>query len=361
MENPLKLRKIHHVEFLVGNAKQAAFYYRNAFGFSQVAYRGLETGTRDRASYVVAQGKARFVLTTPLVANSELGRFLEAHGDGVRDIAFHVDDADHAFNEAVARGAEPCEAPHDVADETGVVRRASIKAYGDTIHSFVSHTDYGGPFLPGFAAAEVAGDPVGIAVIDHIVANVELGKMNHWADWYTKVFGFHRYITFDDQDISTEYSALMSIVMAEDTHTMKFPINEPAPGRRKSQIDEYLEWYGGAGVQHIALQCKDILHTVGKLRRNGVEFLNVPETYYDSLEERVGELKEPMAALREMRILVDRDDEGYLLQIFTKPLGDRPTIFFEIIERHGARGFGEGNFKALFEAIEREQAARGNL
>ena len=361
MENPLKLKRIHHVEFWVGNAKQAAFYYREGFGFSQVAYSGLETGQRKHTSYVLSQGKANFVLTTPLTPDHPAADHIKKHGDGVRDIAFEVADADAAFTEAVKRGAQPAMEPRDVKDEHGTVRWAAVHTYGDTLHSLISYKDYKGPFLPGYVAAPVAADDCGILRIDHIVGNVELGKMQHWADYYTRVFGFHRYITFDDKDISTEYSALMSIVMSDDSHSVKFPINEPAVARNKSQIQEYLEAYGGPGAQHIALQCHDVLYTVGKLQRNGLEFLRVPDTYYEVLPDRVGPLEEPIGELQRLGILADRDDEGYLLQIFSKPVEDRPTLFFEIIQRKGSRGFGKGNFKALFESIELEQARRGNL
>jgi len=359
--NPLKLKRIHHVEFWVGNAKQAAFFYRKAFGFSQIAYSGLETGNRQFASYVLAQERVRFVLSTPFDPNHAATEHIRRHGDGVRDIALLVEDADFAFHEAVRRGAVPVVEPHDLRDERGTVRRASVKTFGETIHSFLSYSDYDGAFLPGFTAAAVAGESTGIAAVDHMVGNVELGAMNVWAEWYSKVMGFSRYITFDDKDISTEYSALMSIVMSDDSQVVKFPINEPAPGKKKSQIEEYLDWYHGPGVQHVALICKDVIHTVTKLRDNGVEFLRVPDSYYDELPARIGPIEEPMATLKDLGILVDKDEEGYLLQIFTKPLQDRPTVFFEIIQRKGSRGFGKGNFRALFESIEREQEKRGNL
>jgi 4-hydroxyphenylpyruvate dioxygenase len=359
--NPLKIRSIHHVELWVGNAKQAAFYYRNALGFSQSAYAGLETGSRKVTSYAMKQGKAQIVLSTSLAVDDFFAEHLRRHGDAVRDIAFHVNDADEAFHQAVSRGAKPAQEPVTVTDEHGSIRRAAILTYGDTLHSLISYQDYSGSFLPGFKPAEIAGRDAGVLRIDHIVGNVELGKMNKWADWYSDVLGFHRYINFDDKDISTEYSALMSIVMSDDSQSVKFPINEPAGGRRKSQIQEYLDYNGGPGVQHIAMQTKDILHTVGTLRANGVEFLDVPDTYYEALPARVGEIQESLDAIRNLRILVDRDDEGYLLQLFSKPVQDRPTLFFEIIQRAGSRGFGKGNFKALFEAIEAEQALRGNL
>ena len=286
---------------------------------------------------------------------------LKCHGDGVRDIAFHVDDADRAFDEAVRRGAQPAIEPRELRDEHGAVRHAAIHTYGDTIHSFISYRDYDGPFLPGFAARDVPGQEIGLLRVDHIVGNVELGRMNEWAEWYSKILGFDRFISFDDKDISTEFSALMSVVMSDDSQAIKFPINEPAPGRRKSQIDEYLEYYRGPGVQHVALLSRDITETVSRLRDNGVGFLRVPDSYYAALPQRVGEIAESIETLEKLAILVDRDEEGYLLQLFSRPVEDRPTLFFEIIERKGSRGFGKGNFRALFEAIEREQAARGNL
>jgi 4-hydroxyphenylpyruvate dioxygenase len=359
--NPLKLRQIHHVEFWVGNAKQAAFFYRQAFGFSQFAYAGLETGQRQATSYALQQGRARFLLTTPLSPEGAVADHIRLHGDGVRDIAFEVDDAGAAFEEAVRRGAKPAMEPQALSDEHGEVRRAAIHTYGETLHSFISNHGYTGPFLPGFQARDVPGAGVGILRIDHIVGNVELGRMDEWASWYSDVLGFERYLSFDDKDISTEYSALMSIVMSDDSGSVKFPINEPAAGKRKSQIDEYLEYYGGPGVQHIALQTADIAATVSRLRDQGVEFLRVPPSYYDTLASRVGEIDEAIETIRALGILVDRDQEGYLLQLFTRPVEDRPTLFFELIQRKGSRGFGKGNFRALFEAIEREQELRGNL
>jgi 4-hydroxyphenylpyruvate dioxygenase len=360
-DNPLRLKSIHHVQFLVGNAKQAAFYYRNAWGFSQTAYAGLETGARDLTSYVLTQNKTRFVLSTPLCPDGAAAAHIHTHGDGVRDIAFHVDDADAAFAEAVKRGAEPAIEPRELADEHGRVRHSAVKTYGDTLHSFISYVDYDGPFLPGFKAKAVPGQEVGILRVDHMVGNVELGKMDEWADWYSRVLGFKRFISFDDKDISTEYSALMSIVMSDNSYAIKFPLNEPAPGRRKSQIDEYLDYYRGPGVQHIALLTQDIARTVAALRQNGIDFLSVPGSYYDALPQRVGTIDEAAETIRGLGILVDRDEEGYLLQLFTRPVQDRPTVFFEIIQRKGSKGFGKGNFRALFEAIEREQALRGNL
>jgi 4-hydroxyphenylpyruvate dioxygenase len=361
IENPLQLRRIHHVEFYVGNAKQAAYYYRQAFGFTQFAYAGLETGQRDFTSYAMRQGKAAFLLTTPLHGDHPAGEHLKRHGDGVIDVAFEVDDADRAFELAVARGARPAIEPQTLSDESGSVRRAAIHTYGDTIHSFISIKDYKGPFLPGFAPADAPGRDAGILRIDHVVGNVGLGEMEKWADWYGRVLGFRRYISFDDQDISTEYSALMSIVMSDDSHAIMFPLNEPAAGRRKSQIQEYLEAYRGPGVQHIALATSDALTTVRRLHEQGVEFLRVPDDYYELLPARVGQIEESIDEIRDLGILVDRDEDGYLLQIFTRPVEDRPTLFFEIIQRKGCRGFGKGNFKALFESIEHEQARRGNL
>src|SRR6266542_2419727 len=301
-ENPLKLKRINHVEFWSGNAKQAAFFDRKVFGFSQLAYSGLETGNRDTASYVLAQGKVRFVVTSPLLPDHPAAEHIRKHGDGVIDIALLVEDADFAFAEAVRRGARAAVEPHDVRDDFGSVRRAAIHAYGDTIHSFISVKDYRGPFLPGFQPAEVEGDGAGLVVVDHIVGNVELGKMNEWADFYHRVMGFSRYITFDDKDISTEYSALMSIVMSDDNRVVKFPINEPAPGRKKSQIDEYLEWYAGPGVQHVALLCGDIVETVSRLKANGVEFLTIPDSYYDELPSRVGDIEESMETIRALNV-----------------------------------------------------------
>lgn len=359
--NPLRLKTLHHIEFWVGNARQAAYYYRHVFGFSQTAYAGLETKQRAETSYVLAQAKARFVFTSPLASSAPASEHIKKHGDGVRDIAFQVEDADWSFAEALRRGATPVIEPHTVTDEHGSVRRAAIQAYGDTIHSFISHRDYHGPFLPGYEARPVQGNSTGILLVDHIVANVELGRMEALADFYADVFGFHRYLSFDDKDIHTEYSALMSVVMSDDSHIMKFPINEPAHGKRKSQIEEYLEYNEGPGVQHVALLTKDVLRTVSQLKQRELDCLRVPDAYYDLLPARVGKIDEELERIRELGILVDRDPEGYLLQIFTKPVEDRPTLFFEIIQRKGSRGFGIGNFKALFEAIEYEQARRGNL
>jgi 4-hydroxyphenylpyruvate dioxygenase len=367
VKNPLGLKKIHHVEFYVGNAKQAEFYYRKAFGFSRVGYMGLETGNREVTSYLLKQSNINFILSTPMSPEHPGSEHIKQHGDGVHDIAFLVEDADHAFHEAVRRGATPVEEPHDHGDEHGVVRHASIATYGDTIHSFLSYNNnnghnYNGVFLPGFVEQRVEGEPTGVMLVDHIVGNVELGQMTKWCDFYRDVMGFFRYITFDDQDISTEYSALMSIVMSDGQHNIKFPINEPAESKKgKSQIQEYIEFYRGPGAQHIALLCRDIRATVSKLQENGVEFLRVPDTYYDELPSRVGDIDEDIESLKKLGILVDRDEEGYLLQIFTKPVEDRPTVFYEILQRKGCKGFGKGNFKALFVSIEEEQRRRGNL
>ena len=360
-DNPLRLRKIHHVEMWVGNAKQAAFFYREAFGFSQFAYRGLETGQRDLCSYALRQGQAALVLTSSYDPDSEISRHVRLHGDGVKDICFHVDDVDATFERVIGNGAEAVAEPYDVQDENGTIRRATIQTYGDTVHSLVSDKGYSGPFLPGFVEDIVETEDAGLLRFDHMVGNVDLGQMEHWASWYEKVLGFERYIHFDDDQISTEYSALMSIVMSDNSYAIKFPINEPAEGLKKSQIEEYLEYYRGPGVQHIAMLTRDIVKTVTRLIDNGVRFIEVPETYYQELPKRVGEIEEDVRVLAPLGVLVDRADEGYLLQLFTQPVMDRPTLFFEIIQRKGSKGFGEGNFKALFEAIEREQARRGNL
>ena len=360
-KNALGLKRIHHVEFLVGNAKQASYYYRRAFGFSQIAYSGLETGNREQASYALEQKKARLVLTTPLGPGGWMNEHLNKHGDGAWDIAFEVDDVDAAYAEAIERGAIPHSKPYDMSDDHGTVRRAAIGTWGDSIHSFLSVKDYRGSFLPGFEERRIDEPAVGLSFVDHVVGNVELGKMNHWADYYEKVLGFHRYMSFDDKDISTDFTALQSVVMSSADQTIKFPINEPATARKVSQIQEYIDYYGSPGVQHVALLTSDVIATVRRLRERGVEFLRVPDEYYEALPARVGEIRENIDDLRELGILVDRDDEGYLLQIFTTPVEDRPTLFYEVLQRRGARGFGKGNFKALFESIEREQARRGNL
>jgi 4-hydroxyphenylpyruvate dioxygenase len=360
-DNPLKIRQVHHIEMYVGNAKQADYYYRNAFGFDRIAYTGLETGNREQCSYALQQGTFRLLLTTPYTPLDKAAPHILKHGDGVRDVALEVDDADFAFEEALRRGAEPAVAPYIIKGPQGAARRAAVKVYGDTIHSFFSKRSYEGPFMPDCVESRAPGRNAGLLRLDHYVANVEMGKMQYWEDWYKRVFGLERFMTFDDKDISTEYTALNSVVMANKSRSIKFPINEPAPGKRKSQIEEYNDFYQSPGVQHIALLTTDIIATISQLRANGVDFLEVPDTYYELLRDRVGALDEDMATLRELKILVDRDDEGYLLQLFTKPVEDRPTLFFEIIQRKGAQGFGKGNFKALFEAIEREQARRGNL
>jgi len=357
------IRAIDHLEFVVGNAKQSAYYYRSAFGFKLTAYAGLETGVRDRASYVLEQGKIRFVLTTPLVPDHPYQELLRQHGDGARDISLEVDDVESAYRETTKRGAIGIQEPREVTDENGTYRTAAIRTYGDTLHSFVDRKNYRG-FAPGFKAItkeDTIARSTGLAAVDHIVGNVGWNQMNDWVKWYEEVMGFHVFISFDDKDISTEYSALMSKVMASGSEKIKFPINEPATGRKKSQIEEYIEWYNGPGVQHIALATGNIIEAVTKLSNQGVEFLKIPSSYYKDLQDRVGKINEPIGELENLGILVDRDDDGYMLQIFTKPVEDRPTLFFEIIQRRGARSFGKGNFKALFESIEREQELRGNL
>jgi 4-hydroxyphenylpyruvate dioxygenase len=360
----LPLNGTDYVEFYVGNARQAAHFYRTAFGFRLAAYRGPETGTRDRASYLLVQDKIRFVFTTALQPDHEIAAHVRLHGDGVRDIALWVDDAEAAWRETTARGARSIREPETVRDDAGEVRLSAIATYGDTIHTFVERANYKGAFLPGFVAA--AGEdriarPTGLKYVDHMVGNVGWGEMDRWVEFYRDVMGFKMFKHFDDKDISTEYSALMSKVMSNGNERVKFPINEPAEGKRKSQIEEYLEFYHGPGVQHIAMATGNIIETVATLRNQGVDFLRVPSTYYDDLQQRIGPIDEPISELKELGILVDRDDEGYMLQIFTRPVEDRPTLFYEVIQRKGSRSFGKGNFKALFEAIEREQARRGNL
>ena len=353
-----------HIEIWVGNAKQAAYFYENAFGFTRTAYAGPETGVRDRASYVLEQGDIRLVLTSGLRADSEICRWAGTRGDSVKDVSVAVPDATHAYRQAVQRGARGVAEPRWVEDDHGRVEIAAIATYGDNIHTFVNRSEYAGPYLPGFQSVSGNGGPsrgVGLIAIDHVVGNVELGRMDEWVSFYERVLGFTQLTHFSDEDISTEYSALMSKVMTDGEGKVKFPINEPAEGKRKSQIEEYLEFHGGPGVQHVAMQTDDIVRTVAALREHGVLFIATPDSYYDIVEERVGEIEEDWADLRSMGILADRDEEGYLLQLFTKIVQDRPTLFFEVIERHGSRGFGIGNFKALFEAIEREQALRGNL
>ncbi|MBK8698163.1 MAG: 4-hydroxyphenylpyruvate dioxygenase [Saprospiraceae bacterium] len=359
----LPINGTDYVELYVGNAKQAAHFYKTAFGFQSLAYSGLETGNREFCSYVLSQDKIRLVLTTPYKADSEISEHIRKHGDGVKFIALWVDDATKAFEETVARGATVVMSPEKLADSDGTVVRSAIKTYGDTVHMFVERKDYKGIFLPGFEkwTSEYNPIPTGLKFIDHMVGNVELGKMNEWAAFYANTMGFANLITFDDKDISTRFTALMSKVMTNGNGRIKFPINEPAEGVKKSQIEEYLDFYGGAGCQHIAVATDDIVFTISEMRSRGVEFLYVPGTYYDTVGERVGEIAEDLAILKSLGIMVDRDEDGYLLQIFTKPVEDRPTLFFEIIQRKGAKSFGKGNFQALFESIEAEQARRGTL
>jgi 4-hydroxyphenylpyruvate dioxygenase len=362
-EDFLPLNGTDYVEFYVGNAKQAAHFYKTAFGFQSLAYAGLATGLKDRESYVVQQGKIRLVLTSPLHGGTEIGRHIDQHGDGVKAVALWVDDAEKSFRETVKRGAEPYLEPQTEQDANGEVKRSGIRAYGDTVHLFVERSRYNGVFLPGFVAwkSDYNPAPAGLKYVDHMVANVGWGEMNQWVNFYAKILGFAQLISFDDKDISTDYTALMSKVMSNGNGRIKFPINEPAEGKKKSQIEEYLDFYGGPGIQHIAVATDNIVETVSALKSRGVEFLTVPTTYYDDLLDRVGHIDEDLGPLRELGILVDRDEEGYLLQIFTKPVEPRPTVFFEIIQRKGAKSFGKGNFKALFEAIEREQELRGTL
>jgi len=361
IDDVFPLLGVDHVELWVGNATQAAYYYEHAFGFAKVAYRGLETGTRDRASHVMRHGDVVLVLTSGLRPDDEIGRHVARHGDGVKVIALEVPDAERAYRDAVSRGARAVREPWTERDGDGSVRMSAIAIYGETVHLFVERGDYAGAFLPGYEPVEAGTDAGLFTSVDHMVGNVELGRMEEWVGFYERVMGFTEMIHFTDDDISTEYSALMSKVVSNGDGRIKFPINEPAEAKRKSQIEEYLEYYAGPGVQHVAIATTDIVATVTALRRRGVRFLMTPASYYEELPERIGDISEDVADLARLGILADRDDEGYLLQIFTQPVGDRPTMFFEIIERHGAQGFGEGNFKALFEAIEREQEKRGNL
>jgi 4-hydroxyphenylpyruvate dioxygenase len=362
-EDAFPINGTDYVEFYVGNAKQSAIYYQSAFGFELKAYKGPETGCKEYVSYMLQQDKIRIVLTSSLYEDSPIARHVAKHGDGVKTLALWVDDAEKAYYTAIERGAESDQRPVVLEDSFGKVTLSGIKTYGDTVHTFVDRSSYSGPFLPGYIAKESIRkvEPVGLMFIDHCVGNVELGQMNRWVKFYQDVMGFKLLITFDDKDISTKYTALMSKVVSNGNGYVKFPINEPASGLKKSQIEEYVEFYKGAGVQHIAVATDDILYTVRKLRENGVEFLYVPEVYYEDVMDRVGEIEENLEDLKAMNILIDRDEEGYLLQIFTRPIQDRPTVFFEIIQRKGATSFGKGNFKALFEAIEREQELRGNL
>lgn len=359
----LPINGTDYVELYVGNAKQSAHFYKTALGFQDLAYMGLETGCKDRTSYVLQQGKIRLVLTTPFDPTSEISRHIANHGDGVKVIALWVDDAYDAFEQTTKRGAKAYLQPETIEDKDGVIRRSGIHTYGDTVHIFIERKNYKGLFLPGFEKLDTEYHPIptGLKYIDHMVGNVELGAMNVWSDFYANVMGFANLVTFDDKDISTEYTALMSKVMTNGNGYIKFPINEPAIGKKKSQVEEYLDFYRGPGCQHIAVATDDIVFTISEMRKRGVEFLYVPGTYYDTVKERVGIIEEDLEELKKWGIMVDRDEEGYLLQIFTKPVEDRPTLFFEIIQRKGAKSFGKGNFQALFESIEAEQARRGTL
>ena len=358
----LPIKAFDHLELYVGNAKQAAAYYSHGFGFTAVGYRGLETGSRDVASYVLQQGNVRMVLSSALTCDDEISRHVALHGDGVKVIALEVPDAREAYEAATSRGAESAFEPTEERDDFGVLHTSGVRAYGETCIKFVERAGYAGVFAPGYRQTGRAnGHGVGLHTVDHVVGNVELGKMNHWVAFFARALGFSQLVHFDDKAISTEYSALMSKVMQDGSGKIKFPINEPAEGKKKSQIQEFLDFYRGPGVQHIACQTDDIVRTVRTMRERGIEFLRIPAVYYDSLETRVGEIDEPVDDLAELGILADRDEDGYLLQIFTRPVEDRPTLFYEVIERHGARGFGEGNFKALFESLELEQGRRGNL
>lgn len=353
-----------YIELYVGNSKQAAHFYKSAFGFQSYAYAGLQTGLKDRESYVVIQDKIRLVLTSPLKSGTEIGKHIDKHGDGVKVVALWVDDASYAYETAINNGAKSYMEPVTEEDESGKVVRAGIYTYGETVHIFVERKNYNGTFLPGFEKWETPDynpAPTGLKYVDHMVGNVGWDRMNHWVEFYEKVMGFVNILSFDDNDISTEYTALMSKVMSNGNGRIKFPINEPAEGAKKSQVEEYLDFYEGEGVQHIAVATDDIIKTVRDLRSRGIEFLTIPDTYYDAVTDRVGKIDEDIAPLKELGILVDRDDEGYLLQIFTRPIEPRPTMFFEIIQRKGAQSFGKGNFKALFEAIELEQQLRGTL
>ena len=358
------IHDFHHVEYLVGNAKQAVHYYRSAFGFEPHAYCGPETGVRDKVSYVLKKNRQFFVFTTPLNSDHPGSDWLKKHGDGIYDIAFSVDCDQTAYESCLSRGAEGVDEPTITKDDNGEYGQSSIKTYGDTIHSFIYDSNYSGLWAPGFAALNlpnISCPDTALITIDHVVGNVETGKMDEWQEFYERIFGFTTFVRFDETDISTQYSSLKSIVVRSKNWRVKLPINEPASGIKKSQIEEYLDFNEGAGVQHLAILTDDIIKSITALRANGVDFLDVPDTYYDKLEDRVGPIDEDMAVLKKLKILVDRDEEGYLLQLFTKPLEDRPTLFIEIIQRKGSRGFGQGNFQALFESIEREQELRGNL
>jgi 4-hydroxyphenylpyruvate dioxygenase len=357
----LQIKGIDYVHFWVGNAKHAMYYWWKGFGFRPVAYSGLETGNRRFASYVLQSGKVRFVLSAPYSPSNEMSAHHLLHGDGVKAIALEVDDVSKAFDATVSRGGVAAWMPLEEVDEFGAFRTAAIRAYGEVLHVFVDRSAYGGPFAPSYIPLNLEAESTGLAAIDHIVGNVQLGKMNEWVNFYHQVMGFRQLLHFDDKDISTEYSALMSKVMQNGNGRVKFPINEPAEGKKKSQIEEYLDYYLTPGVQHIAMATGDIIATVQKLKARGIQFLRVPDAYYEVLPGRIGEIKESLDTVRELGILVDRDDEGYLLQIFSRPIQDRPTAFIEVIQRQGSQGFGKGNFKALFEAIEQEQDLRGNL
>ena len=357
----LQIKSIDHIHFWVGNALQSMYFWSKGFGFKPIAFSGLETGNRRFASYVLESGKIRFVLSSSYMPSDEMSAHQLLHGDGVKVVALQVDDVEQAYTATIERGAQSAWAPKEEADDSGVYRTSAIHTYGEVLHVFVDRSDYKGAFAPTYTSLNLESEDTGLVAVDHVVGNVELGKMDTWVKFYHSVMGFRQLLHFDDEDISTEYSALMSKVMQDGTGRVKFPINEPAEGKRKSQIEEYLDFYVTPGVQHIAMATGDILTTVKKLQRNGIEFLRVPETYYDVLPDRIGAIDEPLDEIQELGILADRDDEGYLLQIFSKPIQDRPTAFIEVIERHGSRGFGKGNFKALFEALEIEQDRRGNL
>ncbi|EJF52530.1 4-hydroxyphenylpyruvate dioxygenase [Saprospira grandis DSM 2844] len=362
-QDAMPLLGTDHVEFYVGNAKQSAHYYQTAFGYKLVAYRGLETGDKELCTYVLEQGKIRLLLTSALVPDHPVAEHVKKHGDGVKTLALWVDDAENAYKVALERGAKSAFEPKTLSDEEGEVKLAGIYTYGETVHTFVERKNYKGAFMPGYMAKEspMKTQSVGLKYIDHCVGNVGWGEMNKWVEYYQKVMGFNLLITFDDKDISTDYTALMSKVVSNGNGYVKFPINEPAEGRKKSQIEEYIDFYQGGGVQHIAVATENIIETVSQLRANGVDFLYVPDNYYDTVLDRVGKIEEDLEELKKLNILIDRDEDGYLLQIFTKPVQDRPTVFYEIIQRCGAQSFGKGNFKALFEAIEREQELRGTL
>ena len=357
----LQIKSMDHIRFWVGNAKQAMYFWWRGFGFKPVAYSGLETGNRRSASYVLESGKIRFVVTAAYSPSDEIAAHQMLHGDGVKHVALGVENVEQAYRATIERGAIGVWGPRERRDDNGILRTAAIRTYGEVVHVFVDRADYGGAFAPGYEPFELEAESAGLAAVDHVVGNVQLGKMDEWVNFYHRVMGFRQLLHFDDQDIGTEYSALMSKVMQDGTGRIKFPINEPAEGKRKSQIEEYLDYYLGPGVQHIAMASGDIIETVGMLRANGIEFLRVPEEYYNIMADRVGEIDQPWEEIAKQGILVDRDDEGYLLQIFSRPIQDRPTAFIEVIERHGSRGFGKGNFKALFEALELEQETRGNL